>query len=147
MASPNVAQGVLNRLRASLVLPDFPELNVTPPFLGKEGIGLAFEGEATTMIPQMTGMVTSPEPYQGATILIRLIRTQTLADLYKQQMESSTLLGDITLRPDTIQPGLSLYAIINCAITHVGDLTFNGTDAGFGVSIKGTYPLNANLWD
>lgn len=147
MASPNISQGTLNRLKASLVLPAFPELNVTAPFLGKEGIGLAFEGDATTMIPQMTGTVTSPEPYQLATILVRLIRTQSLSDLYKQQMESSTLLGDITLRPDTVQPGLSPYSIINCAITHVGDLTFNGMDAGFGVSIKGTYPLNATLWD
>lgn len=145
MASPNVQQGTLNRLKASLVVPDLPELNVTAPFVGKEGIGIAFEGDATTLIPTMTGTVTSPEPFQMATILIRLLRTQSLSDLYKQQMETSTLLGDITVRPDSAT--LSPYQIINCAITHVGDLTFNGTDAGFGVSIKGYYPLNSALWD
>lgn len=145
MASPNIAQGTLNRLKASLVIPNLPQLNVTAPFLGKEGIGLAFEGDATMLIPTMTGTVTSPEPYQMTTILIGLLRTQSLSDAYKQQMETSTLLGDITVRPDSVT--LSPYQIVNCAITHVGDLTFNGADAGFGVSLKGYYPLNASLWD
>ena len=145
MALPLVPQGTLNRIAASLVIPDFPQLNVTAPFLGKEGIGVAFQGDITTMIPTMTGTVTSPEPFQMATVLVRLLKTQPLSDAYKQQLESSSLLGDITVRPDS--KTLSPYQILNCAIMTVGDLSFNGTDAGYGVHIAGYYPVNANLFD
>lgn len=145
VGNPLVPQGTLNRLKASLVLPDLPALNVTASFLTKEGIGISFQGEITTMIQTMTGTVTSPEPYQMATVLVRLLRTQTLADAWKQQLETSSLIGDITVRPDTTT--LSPYQILNCGIMTVGDLTFAGQDAGYGVSIAGYYPVNANLWD
>ena len=45
-----VQQGTLNRLRGSLTIPDLPELNVTAPFLGKEGIAMSFEGNSTVYI-------------------------------------------------------------------------------------------------
>ena len=44
MADPLVPQGNLNRLKASLIWTDFPNLNVTPPFLAGEMLVLSFEG-------------------------------------------------------------------------------------------------------
>lgn len=145
MVNPNIAQGTLNRLRASVVWDDVPRLNVTAPYLGPEGIGLALRGNATTIIPTMTGTITSPEPFQMADIFLRLNRSQSLADMFKKQMEDSTLLGNATVRSDSTP--LSPYPILNVAIVTVGELTFNGTSAGFGVQVTGYYPVNNSLFD
>ena len=85
--NPLVSQGSLNRLRASVVWPDNPTLNVTASYLGKEGVSLALDGEATTFINTLVGAVTSPEPYQMITLTIHLLKTQGLASLYKSQQE------------------------------------------------------------
>lgn len=147
MPNPNVQQGTLNRLKASVVWRDFPELNVTPAFLGKEMIRLNFEGKITTFIPTTTGAVTSPEPYQKITLTIHLLKTQILAPLYKDQLEFSSLLGDGTVWPD-VQTGQGLpnYQINNCAIEDVRELAFDGVDAGWAVVIGGYYTVNSALW-
>lgn len=142
--NPLVAQGTLNRLRGSVVVPNFPELNVTAPYLGEAGIGLALEGVTTTFINTMTGAVTSPEPYMIAAVTINLLRTQQLSDLYKGQMEADARIGDITVRPDAAT--LSQYPFTNCAIESVAPLQINGKDAGFVLTLKGYYNINNNLW-
>jgi len=144
-SNPLVSQGVLNRLRGSIVIPNFPELNITASFLGKEGIGLAFSGESVTYIDTMAGQVTSPEPYIGVTLSVALLKTQSLSDLFKQQMELNALLGDVTVRSDAIT--LSVYSLVNCSIKAPRDLRFNGEDAVFGVTIGGFYNVNSSQWD
>jgi len=142
--NPLQSQGVLNRLRASVIWHNFPQLNVTPAFLGEEGISLRLEGDATTRIGTMTGTVTSPEPYMPASITINLLRTQPLSDLYKQQMETNTVLGDCTIRPDSVT--LSPYDIINCSLSTPTELIFNGKSAGWVITATGFYLLNSQLW-
>jgi hypothetical protein len=143
-SNPLVAQGTLNRLRASVIWANFPQLNVTAPFLHKEGISLALEGDVTTYIDTMTGGVTSPEPYQRANLTLTLLKTQPLSALYKQQLELSSLLGNGTVRPDssTLPP----YALVNCAIRSVRELRFSGEDAAWAVSVGGYYLVNSNLF-
>lgn len=143
--NPLVDQGTLNRLRATVLWNDFPQLNVTAPFLGEEAIGLALEGETTTFINTMTGAVTSPEPYQVVGLTIHLLKTQQLADLYKVKMETDAKLGAGIVRPDS--KTLSPYPIVNCAIQSVRELRFGGRDAGFMVTVKGYYNINSSLWD
>lgn len=142
--NPLISQGSLNRLRASVVWPANPTLNVTPSFLGKEMIGLALEGESATYIPTATGATTSPEPYMMIALSIHLLKTQNLAAQYKAQMEFLATIGDGTVRPDA--SSLPPYAIVNCSISSVRELKFNGTDAGFMVSVKGYYLINSSLW-
>lgn len=147
MANPLVAQGTLNRLRASVVWVNYPQLNVTASYLGQQGIRLALDGVATTFLPTMTGAVTSPEPYMMMSMQIHLLKTQQLSDLYKQQMERDAKLGDGTIWPDVTQGGISNYQIINTAIESVTDLSFAGTDASFMVTIRGYYLTNSTLWN
>lgn len=143
-SNPQVPQGTLNRLRGSVVIPAFPSLNVTASFLGPAGISLSLEGETTSITPTLTGTVTSPEPFQMATVTINLLKTQNLSALYKAQIENDARIGDITVTPDasTLPP----YIIKNCAIESVRELSFNGRDAGFGVTLKGYYLVNNSLW-
>jgi len=147
MANPLIPQGILNRVRASIIWTSFPQLNVTAPYLGRAGISLAPEGPATVFLPTMTGAVPSMEPYQKMTLTVNLLRTQMLADLYKQQMESSSLVGDGVVRPDIQTGGIGVYQLSNCAIENFRELSFAGGDAGFMVLIGGYYNINSTLFD
>ena len=149
MASPLVTQGNLNRLRASLVLTDVPQLNVTPSFLGAEGISLGFEGEATTTIPTMTGQINSPEPFQAVSISLHLLKSQALAQAYEDRRQTNVILGAGTLRPDVSanSQGLGPYTLLNLSIRNVGQLTMNGTDAGYRVVLGGYMIINNSLFD
>ncbi|MAF04429.1 MULTISPECIES: hypothetical protein [unclassified Herbaspirillum] len=143
--NPLIAQGTLNRLRGSVVVTDVPELNVTASYLGKAGISLSLDGDATTFIPTMTGAVTSGEPYQMVTMTINLLKTQGLANLYKQRAENLSTLGDLVITPDAST--LGTYPLTNCAIGSVRELSFAGEDAGYVVTIRGYYLINNSLWD
>lgn len=144
MANPLTPQGNLNKLSASVIYALFPQLNVTPSFLGSEMINLSFEGEATHIIETATGTVQSPQPYQMINLTLHLLRTQGLAQLYKLQFETTTFVGDLIVYPDVTT--LSPYPLINCALTNVRPLTINGTDAGYMVSVRGYYLVNLGLW-
>lgn len=144
MPNPLVDQGTLNRLRGSVVVADSPELNVTASYLGEAGIAMSLEGVTTTFINTMAGAVTSPEPYMIGSIVVNLLKTQGLSDIYKQRMESDARIGQITVRPDAAT--LGNYVFVNCAIESVAPMSLNGRDAGFGVTIKGYYNVNSSLW-
>jgi hypothetical protein len=147
MPNPLINQGTLNRIRGSVTWANFGTLNVTAPYLNKAGIRLSLQGEATTFIPTMTGMVTSQEPYMPIELVLNLLKTQALANAYKAQMESSSNIGDGTVRPDITAGGISSYQLINCAIKSVRELNFAGDDAGFSVTIGGYYLTNSGLFD
>jgi hypothetical protein len=143
--NPLVPQGTLNRIRASVQWTSFPGLNVTTSFLGKEGISLAFEANDTDFIDTMTGAVTSPNPYQPIRLVMNLLKTQTLANLYEAQRQSSSLLGDGMVIPDAST--LTSYQITNCAIEGVDELRFNGEVASYSVRVKGYYIINNALFN
>ena len=146
MVNPLVIQGTLNRLRGSVAVALFPQLNVNAAYLGKEAISFSLEGESAQLIGTLTGAVTSPEPYMFATISIHLLRTQNLAELYKVQLETETLLGPIIVYPDVATGGISSFKLINCVLQSVQELSFNGQQADMVVRIRGIYPTNALMY-
>lgn len=144
--SPTISQGTINRIRGSVIVPGLPNLNITAPYLGKMGIRVAFDGNATVMIDTMTGMVTSPEPFLAANVTVHLLRTQNLGLLWRQQMESQTsAIGDITVTSDSSI--WTDYDFQNTAITAVHEVPFDGTDPGYVIVIRGTYQINAQLYN
>jgi hypothetical protein len=147
MPNPLIAQGSLNRIKASVVWNDFADLNVTAPYLGAAGLRLGLDGGTTVFLPTMTGAVTSPEPYQMITLSMNLLKTQQLADLYKQQMEIDARIGNGVVFPDVQAGGINSYQIINCAIESVRELNLAGTDASYEVSVRGYYLVNSTLFD
>lgn len=136
--------GNLNRLLAAVLVPDFPELNITAPFVTPEGMSIAFEGETVQSLRQMTGVVQSPEPFQMGVITAHVLKTNGLAALYEAQKTSNAIIGDVTAIPDTV--AMAPYQLVNCAIANAVPTTFNGTDAGYIVTIRGTYYVNQSLF-
>ena len=142
--NPMINQGTLNRLRGSVVFASNQTLNVTAPYLAKDAISIAFDGDAGMLIPTLTGGVSSPEPYQMATVTINLLKSQSLADTYKTQIETNTNVGDVSVIPDSA--ALSNYALTNCVLRGVRDVTFDGNVPGFQVTLTGVYQVNSALW-
>jgi len=145
MASPLINQGTLNRLRGSVVYASNASLNVTAPYLAREAISIAFDGDAGMLIPTLTGGVTSPEPYQMANVTINLLKSQALADVYKTQIQTNTNVGDVSIIADSA--ALSDYQLTNCILKGVRDVTFDGNIPGFVVVLTGIYQVNGNLWN
>jgi hypothetical protein len=160
--NPNIQQGTLNRVKATVTIPLFGNaLDITPSYLGKEGISLALEGNATDYFPSMTGAVPSPVPYQIATLTINLLKSQPFAQSYKLQFENSTLLGDVTVYPDVgiASPsqvdtgvggtayGLQSYYLQNCVLETVREMSFAGESPLYVVTIKGYYSVNNAMFN
>ena len=128
MAFQFTPPGVLNRLRASVVFSDFPSLNVTSNFLTTEGIRLALEGNATDLLPAMVSLVSSPAPYMAASITMSIVRSSTLANLFKLQLlRVTTLMGVATVWPDT--PVIPVFAINNVALESIREMAMAGMEA------------------
>jgi hypothetical protein len=144
MPNPLVPQGTLNRLRGSVVYASNATLNITAPYLTKEAISIAFEGDAGVLLPTLTGGVTSPEPYQMATVTINMLKTQNLANIYKLQFESNTNVGDVSVITDANT--LGDYQLFNCILKGVRDLSFDGNQPAFQVTLSGIYYVNNALW-
>jgi hypothetical protein len=144
-ANPLVAQGQLNRVKASLTWLDHSELNVTAPFLGRDGISLSLEGNSTAFLPTLTGVVTSPEPYMMIGLTIHLVKPQALCALYVARLQANALLGNGTVRPDVIE-GLPPFDVTNCAMESIREMRFNGTDDGFIVMCRGYITINNDMW-
>ena len=142
--NPLIAQGTLNRIRGSIVIPNFPALNVTAPYLGREGIRLTLVGRSTIYIPTMTGAVTSPEPYQMVATEVHLLKTQALANAYEVQKQTISNIGSYVVTPDAST--LAPYNIVNGSISEVRQLNFDGTDAGYVVTLEGYYLINSTLF-
>jgi hypothetical protein len=142
--NPQIAQGTLNRLLGSVVFLEHPELNITAPFLSQEAISITFSNDAGLLLPTMTGGVNSPEPYQMVDIAIHLIRAQSFSDLYKQQIEDDTNVGDFTVIPDSVT--LSEYVIVNGIIKGQREVSFDGKQPGLLITLSGIYYVNNSLW-
>lgn len=146
MGNPLIDQGILNRIRGTVTWNNFPGLNVTAPFLDKEGITLRLEGEASLQHGTMTGIVQSPEPYMPISVIIALLKTQSLSDAYKAQMENNSVLGPGTVYPD-VTSGLTPYAVYNMSIQSVGELLLNGTTPIYAATCRGYWPTNNALFN
>ena len=140
MPNPLIDQGTLNKLRASIVFTNFPQLNVVSANLGKEAIRLALDGPASSYLATMTGAVPSPEPYQIVTVTANLVKSEPIANTFKTQFENSVLLGPVTIRSDAVT--LGVYYLINCVLENVREQSYAGEDPVFAVTIKGTYYIN-----
>jgi hypothetical protein len=144
MAFQFTPPGVLNRLRASVTYNDFPSLNVTSGFLTTEGIRLALEGNATDLLPAMVSLVSSPAPYLSASLTMSLVRSSALAQLYKLQIEDTTLMGLVTIWPDTdvLQP----FILNNVALESVREMAMAGMEAAMVVTARGYYNVNTGFF-
>jgi hypothetical protein len=145
MANPLLDQGVLNRIRASVVFPSNPQLSIISSNLAREGIRLALEGNATDYFGTMTGAVPSPAPYQLCTLTLNMLKSQPLSNVYKAQFELNTQIGPATVRPDATT--LGLYQLNQMVLETIREMTYAGEDPVYSVTCRGYYLVNSYLFN
>lgn len=145
MANPQTPQGVLNRVRTSLIIPGNTALNITANYLGKSQIVVDFEGNFTEQIETATGAVRSPEPFVMATATASLLRSQALAAAWLTQGMTDSYLGTVNAHADT-----SAYPVLTlneCVIRSVQNGAFDGQDPIVRVVIRGVFYVNSSMWN
>lgn len=143
--NPLVQQGTLNRVRGQVVVPNFTNLNITAPYMGKSMLRLALEGNFTDQIPTATGVVNSPEPYVMATCTVGLLRTQALSGQWLAQAINYSVIGPIQVYSDS--SAFPLANLDNCSIYQLDPGAFDGQDPVVRLILRGTFYLNNNLWN
>lgn len=145
-SNPLVPQGILNRVRASLNVIGYPDMNAPASFLDVDGITMAFEGAGSDLIGTMTGGVPSAAPYQMVTATARLVKTAALAMVWKTQFETNANIGDVDITGDATN--LADYYLSNAIVVSAPtDLNFAGKSAAFTIVVKGIYYINSDLFD
>jgi hypothetical protein len=142
--NPQIQQGVLNRLRSSVIVPAYTNLSITAPYMGKSLVKVEFEGNVVEQIETATGAVRSPEPFVMASVTVGVLRSQSLAASWLAQAQSDGYLGQVNVHPDT-----SVYPVISLAetvIRHIDNGAFDGTDPIVRLTLRGTYYVNAKMW-
>lgn len=144
MANPYIAQGTLNRALTSLSIVDIPELNVTTGYFSEQLAVINFEDRISDYIPTTAGAVPSPRLVQFVTVRAFLNKAQGLAAQWENQRLTNAILGDIVVVTDSST--LPVYYLQNCVLENVDSLNLNGTSTDFAISIRGTYPVNSDLF-
>lgn len=144
--NPLVDQGVLNRVRGTLQVNDFPNLNITASFLAREGMTLRRVTNVTDIIDTMTGFVVSPAPYQRIEVMVHMLRTQSLAAQWEAQLQLQSNIGGVVVRLDVTAGVHPPYQLSNCCIMNVDPYRIDGLDPGYVLNLVGILYVNASVW-
>ncbi|WP_353613961.1 hypothetical protein [Mangrovibacter phragmitis] len=102
------------------------------------------EGQATDMIDAMVGRIGSQSPYIPVTFTVAMLKTLGLAASYQNQFKTDTALGEVVLTPDATT--MDDYTLLNCFLMGFNEMRFNGTEAGYLITISGYLVVNDNMW-
>ena len=142
--NPTLIPGNLNRIRGTILVPGNATLNVTAPYLGKEGIVIAPQSAVVTQMQGMTTVVNSEEPYQLVQVTAMVMKSLALSAAYINQIQQSPTVGTITVTPDTgVLPQFTLY---NCAIVNWNQISMAGTQPDFAIVFQGQWNVSNDLW-
>lgn len=142
--NPMVPQGSLNKVRAHIVVPNYPTLNISPDYMGDDGFSLDIDEDMIRQIKTQTGLVNSPEPYVEATCTINLLRTQALSLQWMQQAENTVMIGRIAVHSDSA--AFTARTVHNCSILKVQPGHMNGSTPTVNLILRGVYYVNNAMW-
>lgn len=144
MANPYVPQGTLNRALTSISVVNYPDLNVTTGYFAEQMAALNFEDRISDYIPTTAGAVPSPRLVQFVTLRAYLNKAQGLAAQWEQQRLTNAIIGDVVVVTDS--SALQSYYLVDCVLENVDSLNLNGTSVDYVLQIRGTYPVNSDLF-
>lgn len=145
MPALQVQPGVpLNRLRASVVVPNYPALNATAANMGSEFVAVGWQDDFALLIPTATGAVESDNPFVMGTITVSLLKTQPLSAAWVTQAQSESGVGNVTVYPDA--SSFPAFTFNSCVIQRIEPSAYNGRDPVVRVSLHGVFYVNSALW-
>ncbi len=99
--NPMVPQGNLNRVRASVIIPNYVTLNINSSHMSTRLVTVTFEEDFTEQPMTATGVVNAPNPYVMAQASVSILRTQALAYAWLSQAQTTTAIGRVVVHSDT----------------------------------------------
>lgn len=145
MANPLVAQGTLNRVRCSIIVPSDTSLNIETSYMGKSFASISFDGPFAGQIETGTGVVNSPEPYVMGNVSVGLLRTQSLSTLWMNQSKKNSDIGQVIIHSDSA--AFAPISLASCVINMIEPGVYDGTDPVVKLAIKGVFYLNEDMWN
>ena len=142
--NPNLIPSNLNRIRGTVLVPGNATLNITAPYLGKEGITISPQSAVVTQMQGMTTVVNSEEPYQIVQVTAAVMKSLALSAAYIDQIKNSPTLGTVTVTPDTTV--LAPFTLYNVAIVNWGQMSMAGVQPDFVITFQGLLPISNDLW-
>lgn len=142
--NPLVTQGTLNRVRCSIIVPNYTTMNIASYNMGKTYATIEFDTDYVHQHETATGVVNSPEPYVMATISVGILRTQALADVWLTQAQTTSVLGPVTIHSDT--SAFSAIPLTDAVIRKLDPGAFDGTDPVAKLTLRGVFYINNDLW-
>ena len=143
--NPLLIPGNLNRIKGTILVPGNTALNITAPYLGKEGIVIAPQTAVVTQMQGMTTVVNSEEPYQLVQVTAMVIKSLALSAAYINQIQQSPSLGTVTITPDTNT--MAPFNLYNVAIVNWNQISMAGTQPDFAIVFQGQYNISNSLWN
>lgn len=140
--------GQLNRLGSSVRFKDFPQLNITAPFLTKSGVKYTQTGDGVVHLPVMIGTIPSLEPFVMVDIDVGIAKTLPLAQAFQAQQQINSFLGVTVVRPD-LPPGsagIQPYNLQNVTIQNPTTQDFSGQDPSYTIKLRGYFPINSAIY-
>lgn len=142
--NPLIQQGLLNRVLTHIVVPAFPQLNVEPSYMAKSQAVVSFDGPFVDQEPTAVGIVNSPRPFVMGKLVINLLRSQSLSNLWILQTQTVPVLGAVVAYSDSTT--FSSIPLANCSIIDFDPGAFDGADPTVKVTVSGVFYTAAYLW-
>lgn len=144
LGNPLIQQGSLNKVLTHVIVTELPQLSITAPYMSKALSTVTFEDDFVDQIGTATGLVNSPQPYVMTSVIINMLRSQSLSALWMAQLLVDSQIGPVTVYSDsTVFPKLTLA---QCSVKSVEPGPYDGTDPTTKITLRGVYFTNNILW-
>ena len=143
---PSYLGKFINKAVTSLIFPDDDELNLTAFDMGEDAASISIDGEAVKELPVNFGTVGAAEMAVSATINVSIVKVVAKAEIWKKRFLTNCIIGGtektVVFTDDTG------HSFNFCAsyISTIGEITGNATDPAYKFVLKGTLPVNTDLY-
>jgi hypothetical protein len=139
-----VPQGVLNRVRASVIVPQYTSLNINSSHMSQKMLTGTPEEDFTEQPMTAVGVVNAPNPYVKYTVNVGILRTQALAYAWLQQAQTTVMVGRIVIHSDT--SAFPQIRIHNASIIKIDPGAYDGRDPVVDLTLRGVFYVNNDMW-
>lgn len=143
---PSYLERFINKALTSLSFPDDPELNLTAFDMGEDAATLSIDEETVKRLRVNFGDVGAVEMAVPATINVSIVKVVQPAETWRNRILNNGLVAGATRSCVFTDDTGKTWNLIACTIAMNGEISANGTSPVYNFTIKGTLPVNKELY-
>lgn len=145
MQLPSYLERFINKSVTTLTFPDDAELNLTAFDMGEDSASMSIDEETTKRLKVNFGDVGAVEMAVPATINVSIVKVTNSAEVWKNRAIKEGLVRGVQ-RSCTFTDDVGReFTLVACTIS-MGEVSGNGSSPVYSFTIKGTLPVNENLY-